>query len=94
MATESTGNRNPGALAARVRFLQDELAATSATLWHILAALDPDLLAMQRTLGWTDEQAALWLASELSHLEDPGDWRAQVRAWLLQLRRTTQGYVA
>ena len=94
MATESTDSRNPGALAAKVRFLQDELTATSAALWQMVAVIEPGLLEVQRALGWSDEQAALWLAGEISRLQNPGDWRGQVRAWLVQLRRTAEGYVA
>ena len=92
MPIDSIDTRNPGALAANVRALQDELTAMSLTLWRVLGTLEPQLLAAQQALGWSDQEAARWLANEVSCLEEPADCAGQVQVWLSQLRRTAEGF--
>ena len=92
MSIDAIDTRNPGALAANVRALQDELTTMSVTLWRVLGTLEPQLLAAQQALGWSEQDAARWLSNEVSALEEAADWAAQVQPWLSQLRRTAEGF--
>ena len=84
--------RNPSALAASVRSLQDELTAMSVTLWRVLGTMEPQLIAAQQALGWSDQEVGRWLANEVSALDEPADFSSQVQVWLSQLRRTAEGF--
>ena len=76
-----------------VRGLQSDLTTASIALWRVLASIEPELLAAQSALGWSEEQAARWLAGEVSEMENPSDWAGHVQGWLGLLRRTGLGFV-
>ena len=72
--------------------MQDELTTMSVALWRVLATIEPQPIAAQQSLGWSDQEAARWLANEVSALDASTDWAGQVQVWLGQLRRTAEGF--